>query len=148
MDSTESTAQPINQPQDVVVPVSDTQLSVSDEAYDLDLDLLQPQSRKVKLNGNLYDVYPPKVKDIANLARLAGQLQQQDGNDIQQKIDQMVSAFASVMPALKEDNVDLTLEQVIALFQFVNGMVSPTENSALKSMGIEPSTEKKIQQDS
>lgn len=151
MEPTENQAQttePENtQTTPITEPISDVQIKDVTEPYDLDLDLLQPQARKVKLNGKLYDVYPPKVKDIANLARLAGKLQTNDGTDLQAKLDNMVNAFASVMPALKEDGVDLTMEQVTALFGFVNSMVSPADNSALKQMGIEPNTEKKIPQD-
>lgn len=148
MEPTENTAQP-TEPQNtqpINEPINDVQIKDVTEAYDLDLDLLQPQARKVRLGGKVYDVYPPKVKDIANLARLAGALQNSDGGNVQQRVDDMVAAFAAVMPALKEDNVDMTFEQVTALFAFINNMVSPADNSALKQMGIEPNTEKKIQQ--
>lgn len=113
--------------------------------YDLDLDLLQPQPRKVKLGDKLYDVYPPKVKDIANLARLAGQLQAATGDNVQEKVGELIDAFGKIMPDLKSDpDVDLSLPQLMALFGFVNTMVSPTDNSELKAAGIEPDVEKKI----
>ena len=112
--------------------------------YDLDLDLLQPQTKKVKLGDKVYDVYPPRVKDIANLARIAGELQDTTSENLQQKVSEMLNTFGNIMPGLKEDGVDLSLEQLTALFSFVNSMASPTENSALKAMGVEPTAEKKI----
>lgn len=125
----------------------ETNTSEVEEPYDLDLDLIQPQVRTVKLNKKVYQVYPPKVKDIANLARLAGQLQKSDGN-VEFKVAEMVKAFTVVMPALADEDVDLSFEQVTALFQFINSMVSPSQNSALKNYGIEPTAQKKIQADS
>lgn len=125
-------------------PISATQLKPDNDPYDLDLDLLQPQPKYVRLDGKRYAVYPPRVKDIANLARLAGQLRVVDENTVEQKVNEMLDAFKRIMPGLKDNEVDLTIEQLTMLFEFVNRMVSPAENSALKSMGIEPTAEKKI----
>lgn len=114
------------------------------DPYDLDLDLLEPQSKHIKLNGKLYEVFPPKVKDLVRLSRLAGQLQDINNTNSVKTITDMIGVFQNIMPGLSEDNVDLSMSQLLALFGFVNNMVDPAENSALKTMGIEPTTEKKV----
>lgn len=122
---------------DVAPPVT-----LPSEAYDLDLDLIQPQTKKVKLGESIYDVTPPRVKDIADLARLAGSLQNRSG-DVENNVADMIKVFKRLMPALNNDDVDLSLPQVMALFQFITQMASPVENSALKALGVEPTQEKK-----
>lgn len=134
----QNTEQPVNNQ-----PVSSAQVSQPDEPYDLDLDLLEPQSKKVRLKGVVYDVYPPKLKDIVALSRIAGQMNTADPNEVQTRVEQMIKAFESIMPGLKDVDVDLSPEQLEALMEFVNRMVTPADNSALKAMGIEPTTEKK-----
>lgn len=115
---------------------------VPEEAYDLDLDLIDPQTKKVKLGQAVYEVYPPKVKDLAGLMRLAGRLQ--SGASPEADVTQMIEIFKRLMPALNDDKVDLSMAQVMALFKFITEMASPTENSALKALGVEPTQEKKV----
>jgi hypothetical protein len=130
-----------NQSPPTSVP-SDT--PATNEPYDLDLDLLQPQTKHVKLGDKVYDVHPPKVKDVAELMRYGAMLSSSNANGTE-GLDGLLNIFYRLMPALKQDGVDLSLPQMESLFNFISGMASPAENSALKAMGVEPtqSQEKK-----
>ncbi len=135
---------PLNE-QPAIDPLANA-AAAAENGYDLDLDLLQPQDKHVKLNGKVYVVHPPRVKDIANLARIAGQLKNNSNtDDIAAKITEMVSAFGYIMPGIVEDELELNTKQLLALFSFVTTMVDPVDNSALKDMGINPTSQKKAQ---
>lgn len=124
-------------------PINDVQPSIKDLPYDLDLDIMQPQPKKVKIGGSIYTVNPPKVSDIAKLYRIAGILENTKLVDAEQPSQDMIDAFKELIPGFIDDG-KLTISQIWALFGFIANMANPVENSALKALNIEPTPEKKI----
>jgi hypothetical protein len=86
----------------------------------LDLDALMPEPKTIILGGNKIKVQPPKLKTVFALQKTFIMLQ--DGKpDAGEKI---VEALSAIVPDIKNDNVDLTVEQLQALIQFVSEMAT------------------------
>jgi hypothetical protein len=76
---------------------------------DLDLDVLLPESKKIKVNGMIIDANPIRVSDLVKIESI------KDTNDLSKLID-VVSGF---VPQIKEANP--TLEQLNRLIVFLSG---------------------------
>jgi hypothetical protein len=102
----------------------------------LDLDLIAPEIKKVKIGGKLIDVHPVKVKNLIEMQRLFLNLQALNG-----KPEEQLAAMASIIDVLRPivpdiDSVDFTMEQLTALLQFASsqgeqkkGAQNPTSDS-------------------
>lgn len=117
------------------------------DTFDLDLDALDPKPKQVKLGGKLFEVYPPKLGAIIALTRLMKELQDvgEDTEKALVAIESIRKAVEPIIPGLKDEtHLDLSIDQVSALLEFVFKMATPPEAQELEKKGIEPgSTEKK-----
>ena len=107
------------------------------ETYDLDLDAIAPEPKKVKLGGRIIEVTPPKFKNLVSLMKLVGQLGNV-GNDEQktlETIDELRSSLIPMIPALAEDDMDLTFEQLQVLLEFVMQTATPQDQKTLEAKG-------------
>jgi hypothetical protein len=96
-------------------------------AYELDLDALAPKPHEVKLGGEMIEVNPPKFKSLIRLMELSDKLSranQDDGAEMAVLFSEFQQALIPIIPKLGEDDVDLTIQQVMALVTFVMEIAS------------------------
>jgi len=95
------------------------------EQFDLDLDVLQPKSKLVKLGGQIYKVEPPKFKTTLKLTQLAREFSKVENEDDGIKlVEDLKEVLEQVMPDLKKDDIDLSFDQMLQLMNFVVAMAS------------------------
>ena len=106
----------------------------------LDLDLLLPEPKQVKLNGKVYEVFPPTVKQILRLQKIGQGIQ--TGSIVGDEAEsQLIEGLSVLMPALKEEeNLDLTFDQMVALIAFLQKTAVP-ETEASKQYPVEKKTD-------
>ena len=110
----------------------------------LDLDALQPQSKKVKFNGNVIEVAPPKTGDLLRLSQIGSKLK--DAGDLNSdEIDKVTSDLEGhikrMIPELQE--ASLGTAQLMSLLTLVMEMGMPEQMAELKKQGIEVDASKK-----
>lgn len=105
----------------------------------VDLDKLVPEPKKIKLNGRIIDLYPGKLKTIIKLQRAFTALQK---GDIQM-MDKVIDALAELIPAIKDDDMDISLPTLGALVQLAYESSLPPGSSNTKDASMTPITEKK-----
>ena len=118
------------------------------ETYDLDLDALAPESKKVKLNGRIIEVNPPKFKNLVALMKLANTMGEGNGGQTIETVDMLRQSLIPLIPALGEEDFDLTMEQLNTLLQFVMTIATPQDQTTLEKQGYsvgEITTEKKTE---
>ena len=86
----------------------------------LDLDALIPEPKTVILNGRDILVQPPKLKQVFKMQKAF--LALQDGDD--GASDKVIDAIATIVPDIKNDDVDLTVTQLQALVDFISEMAT------------------------
>lgn len=74
----------------------------------IDLDILSPSTKKVKINGIVIDVFPVRVNDLVKFQSL-------DKNDITSVLD----VLKGIIPDI--DKANPTVEQLSKLIEFVVG---------------------------
>lgn len=110
----------------------------------LDLDALLPEPFKVKINGRIIEVMQPSLRQLLSLQKvfinLQSALKESDADiDVIQK--QLMDAVSDIVPAMKEDaEIDLTIEQLIALMNFIQEKSTP-QNVAQTSYSSQKKTE-------
>lgn len=136
---------------------TEPQKPVNDSTYDLDLDTLVAAKKKIKIRGELVEIEIPSLEKLLQLSTLGRDLQEvqngleslteeQQAAKVEEAIARMRAAFEQLMPELKELN--LNMDQLFALLNFVTKHAMPTENEELKKRGITlDSDQKKIPQD-
>ena len=95
---------------------------------DLDLDAIQPEPKKVKLCGKAIDVHPPKFKSIVKLLTLTAELRDLKNDEKGVRLfEEFKEALLPIVPALKDDDMDISLVQLNRLLEFVFALASPEE---------------------
>jgi len=94
--------------------------------YNLDLDAIAPKIEHVKLNGEVIEVHPPRFKAIVELLRIQaawGNLK--DNAKTMEVVNLLRTRISELVPRLKDDDFDITIEQLSALMQFIFAMANP-----------------------
>lgn len=112
---------------------------MSDSTFDLDLDTLVKPSKKVKLNGAIIELEPPSLEELVKLAKLGGELQDMDTENMQadkisEVIDKLNAGIRDVMPALND--VKLNIEQIIAVIEMMVDYATPNDTKELEKRGV------------
>jgi len=121
--------------------------------YDLDLDVLAPQARIIKLNNQAVEVYPPKFTNLVELMKLVKKFESITPATSEEKALEIVSEIKDrlmpVMPKIKEPEFDLSIEQLNALIRFVFTIAQPKDTAMLKKAGysINEDAQKKTPQE-
>ena len=82
----------------------------------LDLDALAPQPKKVKLGGKVFDVNPPRLKQLIKLIRLFSSLENVKTKEELEDVDKIMDELNNMAPGISE--ADLTIDQMKALIEF------------------------------
>lgn len=113
---------------------------------DLDLDELQPAPKKVKIAGIIVEVVPPKFNDLLDLMNVSTALQNTTADsDTAANVSKMRELLEKMAPAIKENGVELTMDQFHRLLTFIFSMATPTEQKELQANGIDLNPEKKTE---
>lgn len=84
----------------------------------LDLDVLSPAKKQIKLNGQLYDVNPPTVSQLIKLAKLQERLAEvTNGEEIPELLKEVL---LPLVPQMLDGNGDIvfTPEQIKSVIAF------------------------------
>jgi hypothetical protein len=119
-----------------------TQPQTIDPTFDLDLDTLSQQKKRVKIQGNIVEFSPPSLEDLIELAKLGGQVQkyQQGGldannvDDMSMLMDKLKDGLANVVPELKQ--YKLNMQQLLALIDLLVDSAQPADSKELQKRGI------------
>ena len=111
---------------------------------DLDLDLLKPEPKKVRLNGKEHDAYPPSIDALFSLIRMKNKLDdigQMNESEAEGVFNDIKGAIAMLIPGIEQEQ--LSLEQLFALVDFISGLAVPSDIKAMEAKGIKLSTDQK-----
>lgn len=108
----------------------------------VDLDKLVPEPKKIKLNGKIIDLYPGKLKTIIRLQRAFTALQKGDT----EKIDDVINTLSEIVPALKDDDMDIPLSTLQTLVQLAYETSMPRNNENSQEAKMTVDTEKKTEE--
>lgn len=112
-----------------------------DANFDLDLDTLSADKKRVKINGQGIEIAPPALEDLIDLAKLGGKLQKIQGTgqatdpeEMIQLMDDLKSGLVNLVPELKDHK--LNLEQLLALIDLLVSSAQPADAKELEKRGI------------
>lgn len=121
--------------------------------YDIDLDALAPQSKKIKWQDKIIEIKPPTTKQLFAIMA-CGQRLAQNREKIDSPTDADLQTLDSDFEALKSAIIDiipqlagasLSIAQVDALSNIVIESAMPEQVKKLKERGIEFDSPKKEQ---
>lgn len=91
-----------------------------------DLDSLLPEAKKVKLNNQILTVYPAKLKTMFRIMKAFNAFNKPD-QDQEEVMNNLINALAEIIPDIKKDEVDMSIEQLTALVTFVYKTALPAD---------------------
>lgn len=94
----------------------------------LDLDAIAPIPKFVKLNGKRYEVKPLTIQQLINLERLEQALTNIKSMEDVEKLVQ--ESFSEFIPAIKEEGLFFTTEQMWAIIKFAQNTSVPQQSEA------------------
>lgn len=115
---------------------------------DLDLDALNPESKKLKLNGKIFDINPPDVFELFGVMGLKKKfdgIKQSDMTPEQamEVLGDIKEAIGKLVPPIKGE--PLNMDQMFGIIDFVVSMAVPKNLEEMQKRGIKlDSDEKKI----
>lgn len=105
--------------------------------FDLDLDVLANETKKVKYNGELVEFVPPEVGELFAMMKLSSGVKAIDMNDaaqVEEGYNKLRDGITKVIPALKEAR--LNIKQLFALLDLIIKSCVPKDISDLEKHGI------------
>ena len=108
----------------------------------IDLDILQPEPKKIKLNGKILDLYPGKLKTIIRIQKAFVVFKDTQGTD-SEALDKVIDALAEIIPDLKNDDVDIAVTQIPKLIELAYRSALPEDSKvvAKSEMAVQKKTE-------
>ena len=110
--------------------------------YNLDLDAIAPKIEHAKLNEEVIEVHPPRFKAIVELLQLQARwneiVRQGDETGVTEVINLLRTRISELVPRLKDDDFDITVEQLSALMQFIFSMANPQAIEQAKNEIAQP----------
>ena len=83
----------------------------------LDLDVIIPEPRTVKVNGKVYEVLPLKLNEFLALQRILTSIKDRSQEEL---LELMGKIFDTMRPAVPQiDEMNLTMTQAFALLEFI-----------------------------
>jgi hypothetical protein len=83
----------------------------------LDLDALVPQSKTVKIGGQVLTVKPPTLRVLVSIAKLEDEIR--NATTAEQILAKVKEVLAPIIPELADlENFDVTIGQLKALVEF------------------------------
>ena len=99
---------------------------------DLDLQNLEPEPKEVTLNKVTFLVHPAKVKALLKIEQYFTDLKEMEGGDA---VSRALGILEPLIPALKNDEIDCTAQQMMSLLNYVYqaGLEGETKKEAKKA---------------
>lgn len=89
----------------------------------LDLDILIPEPKKVKISGKIIDCYPPKIRQLLSMQMVWDKIKSADSSEAEQLL---IDVLAPIVPAIKDDkDLDFTIDQLTTLLQYAQNIAIP-----------------------
>lgn len=95
----------------------------------LDLDTLIPETKKIKLNGEMYDVLPVKLEDFIVIQKMFLKMKDAKPEEQIDAISEINTALKPVVPDIEK--MSLTIEQLFALLNFVYSISSLSDKQTM-----------------
>lgn len=112
-----------------------------DKNFDLDLDTLSADKKRVRIGGEAIEISPPALEDLIDLAKLGGKLQKVQGTgntadpeEMIQLMDDLKSGLVNLVPELSKHK--LNLQQLLALIDLLVESAQPADAKELEKRGI------------
>lgn len=124
---------------------------IRDRQVDLDLDALEPESRTIKVSGQILEVRPPKMVTLTKLLKLARKFDEVDESnedEVVAAVEEIRTALEPMIPGIKNPGIDFSLTQLMGLFRFIQDMAKPPETKVLEENDLTPTMDKKGGQNS
>ena len=141
--------------------------------FDLDLDTLSSEVKRVKFNNKTIEIYPPQLDEVLGLQQMAREFQGLDTENLTDEqivevFDKLKSSFSRLIPgldaAMRESRVKvflrrffpswkalaehkaLNVQQLFALLELVISMATPEDVKELtkRNISVESNGEKKM----
>jgi hypothetical protein len=107
----------------------------------LDLDALSPIPKYISLNGKKYECKPLTLQQLIDLIRFEEALKKVSSMDELEKISK--DALAAFIPAVKEEGLFFSLEQLFAIIEFAQKTSTPSETEEGAKVAKEYAPKKK-----
>jgi hypothetical protein len=106
----------------------------------LDLDAIVPEPRKIRFEGNIITVNPPKMGELMAMFKFGRKMQDADPNttDYEPIMEEIKSILVKIVPEL--EGKEINLNQMLALSTLISQMATPTQ---ISEVNIEAAEEKK-----
>lgn len=118
--------------------------------FDLDLDTLKGEPKFVRLNNKTLKVYPPDILqllEIVDIVQKIDKYRSLDQDSLTSEVQgEMVESISEALKVFKRalcrlipdlEGIDITSEQMFALFDFLGELVIPSEHRELRDRGIQ-----------
>lgn len=109
--------------------------------YDIDLDALAPQGKKIKWQGKIIEIKPPTTKQLLSILLLGQKNQKKFDNPEQIELDELDAStntmrqeIWNIIPEL--NGVELGYGQMSALSELIVEMAMPGQLKELEKRGI------------
>jgi DNA polymerase I-like protein with 3'-5' exonuclease and polymerase domains len=122
----------------------------TNNSIDLDLDALTTPPKRVKINGEIIEIFAPDVQSLFELMAVGNKLKSSKDvkeEDAQQVFSDFRAQIDKLIPALKGKSV--SIDQLFRLIDLVSKMAIPNDLEEMEKRGITINSEqKKILSDS
>lgn len=109
----------------------------------IDFDKLLPEPRIIRLSGKELKVYPGKLKALIKIQKAFTQFTEATGDEKLTIMDELINLLSVIMPGLKDDDVDIAVEQVGDLVALAYQSSKPTNSPLMDRAKMSPTEEKK-----
>lgn len=118
----------------------DKDIASENQAYDIDLDSIVPQGKKVKLNNKVLTIFPPSVEDFIKLTQFKARLENvSTETEGYAMIDELKECIGRFTPDLKEEGAfNLSFSHLMAILAIAMKMAQPSDGEVMKALGFNP----------
>lgn len=81
----------------------------------IDLDKLLPEPKKVIISGKELEVYPGKIKALIRIQKAFASFKNAGEDDKLDLMNSVVEGLAQIMPGIRDEDVDISMEQLPVL---------------------------------
>lgn len=104
-----------------------------------DLDEIKPEVKKIKVNGKVYEVTPPKVNASIKLLKLQKLIKSKTPEELADMGDEILETLRNVIPDAEE--MDLSMHQLNALISFLLQPAEKIQPESAEKKTIESPTQ-------